>query len=166
MDSIPSVEELLTEFISAGQDEVECSFRRGRVAGHLLQMGYTFNTLSQEVKCSPEKIRVLVRTYEAFPKPEDRHYAEMDFYHYRLAARTDNPHHWMEQASINEWSTREMVQALKGNVIEEDKREAERLLFKVKAMLDDESHGVWFCNELIKLLSKKDQLSELLVKTA
>ena len=155
MHEEPSVEELITQFISIEQEDVERSFQKGEIAYYLLQMGYTNNSLGSQVKRSGEYIRVLVKTFEAFPKPEDRRYPELEFYHYRLAAKADDPHHWLEQASENEWSTRELSKAMKNEPVEDDYREAEQLLFKVKTMLSDEAVGPWFREKLQTLLCRE-----------
>jgi len=97
---------------------------------------------------------VLVRTYEKFPDPRDRYHAELSFYHYRLAARTNDPQKWMQMATENEWSTREMAQAIKINPIQSEYREAERLLFKVKSVLADPEIGKWFEEKLLLLIKQ------------
>ena len=157
MNGEPSVEELITQFISIEQEDVERSFQKGEIAYYLLQMGYTNSTLASQVKRSGEYIRVLVKTYEAFPRPEDRRYPELEFYHYRLAARTEDPHHWLEQATEHEWSTRELGKAIKQEPIEDDYREAEQLLFKIKSILADEAVGPWFKEKLWSLLDRESE---------
>lgn len=44
------------------------------------------------------------RTFYAFPRVEDR-YADLAFGHHALAATTNDPHYWMEKASLHEMST-------------------------------------------------------------
>ena len=149
----PSVEELITQFISITQEDVDRAFQKGEIACYLTQMGYSYTKLASEVKCSAEQIRVLVRTYEAFPRKEDRNYPELEFYYYRLAARTDDPHGWLEKAVDNEWSTRELAAEIKSKPIGDDRREAERVLYKVQALLEDEALGPWFREQLAGLLN-------------
>lgn len=154
MDNSP--EHLIQHLITLEQDDVDRAFEKGQVASYLLLMGYTYSSLGYEIKRTGEYIRVLVKTYEAFPTEDDRRYPELSFYHYRLASRKDNPHHWMEEAQNNGWSTREMAEAIKGNPVSEDYQQAEQLLFKVKTMLADENVGQWFRDKLITLLDKSN----------
>lgn len=44
------------------------------------------------------------RTFYAFPRPEDR-YVDLTFGHHALAAATNDPHYWVERASLHEMST-------------------------------------------------------------
>ena len=152
MQELPSIEHLITEFISLGQEDVDRSFRRGEIAYHIVNMGQSIKQLAQYSNCSGELIRVLIRTFEAFPTEQDRQYHELSFYHYRLAARTDDPHYWMKEATDNEWSTRELTKAIKVEPVQDDYREAEALLFKVKRTLNDEAVGEWFKTKLESLL--------------
>ena len=145
----PNLDELIQHFISLSQKDIEHAFEKGEIACHLIQMGETYETLSAKVNCSPEQIRVLTKTFLAFPKESDRPYAELSYYHYRLAARTDDPHKWMQEATDNEWSTRELSKALKGEVIPDENRDLERLLFKVKTILNEQTdRSEWLANKL------------------
>jgi len=144
-----NIEELFQKFISLSQKDIEHAFEKGEIACYLLQMGETYETISSQVNCSPEQIRVLAKTFLAFPEESDRPYAELSYYHYRLAARTDDPHKWMQEATDKEWSTREMAKALKGEVIQEEYRDVERLLFQTKKILNaNDNKSEWLANKL------------------
>ncbi len=152
-----SPEELIGQLITLSQEDVERSFEKGEIIAHLVHMGYTHSQIGSEVNCSAQTIRVLERTYKAFPKEEERIYAEQSFYHYRLAATTDEPHKLMQQAMENEWSTREMANVVKKKPTPEEYREAERLLFKVKTFINsDTKESQWFRGKLFELLSKEE----------
>lgn len=153
------IEQLLQEFISIEQRNVEGKFKQGQIAYYLLESGYTNDTLSAEVNCSPEQIRVLVKTFQAFPTEEERIYHEQYYYHYRLAAMTDKPHEWMALASENSWSSRQMNEAIKA--VQSDKEpdvdqynEADRLVYRVEKMIEeDEKLGAYLVEKLAKIIS-------------
>ena len=151
----PTREDLIQLFITLKQEDVDRAFKKGEVAHYLVQMGDTYQSIATDTKCSSEQVRVLTKTYETFPTEEDRPYAELDFYHYRLAATTDKPHYWLQEASKNEWSTRELQKAIKDEPVLEEYRQAERLIFNAENILKQENHvSKWLLQKMDIVVTK------------
>lgn len=57
-------------------------------------------------------IRQLIGTANAFPEPAERA-ADLSFSHHRIAAFTDDPPRWLEQAVANAWSVEDLRAAIR-----------------------------------------------------
>jgi hypothetical protein len=127
---------LIQEIINKLQEVDKSNFTIGHYMFYLKEMGYSNRDIANDIGHSQELVRVLIQTFEAFPTEESRIYADKKHYYYRIAATTDNPHYWMEQAIDNGWSTREFQKAVQKNPIPDEYREIERILYRVSAILN------------------------------
>ncbi len=108
----PTLEELIQAYINLDEQRDECNFLKGQLLVALTDAGVKKGWIASQVRSSVSQIKVLIRTYKAFPR-EDMRVPELTWYHHRLAAHTDKPQEWITKAVENEWSTREMSQAIK-----------------------------------------------------
>lgn len=70
--------------------------------------------LATDIGKSAATINKYVRTLKAFPTHEDRiSEPPIAFSHHLLAAHTADPHGWLERAHRLQWSTRDLVDAIK-----------------------------------------------------
>ncbi len=67
--------------------------------------------LAGELGCSTRWVQELMRTARAFA-PEARA-KDMTWEHHRVAACTDDPEFWLQQAVDNQWSTRQLRDAIR-----------------------------------------------------
>ena len=59
-------------------------------------------------------VRTLLATANRFPEPEDRLAAPpISFSHFKIAAGTEEPKAWIEQAAAGEWSVRDLAKAIR-----------------------------------------------------
>jgi len=138
----PSLEELIQAYISLDERQDECNFLKGQLLAALIESGVKRGWIASQVRASTSQIKVLVRTYRAFPE-EAMRIAELTWYHHRLAAHTDNPAGWIDRAADESWSTREMSAATKKEMdpalaaSEEDRemRKAEKVFGQVDEIL-------------------------------
>jgi len=108
----PSLEELIQAYINLDERQDECNFLKGQLLAAMLEAGVKKGWIASQVRASVSQIKVLVRTYRAFPD-EGMRIPELTWYHHRLAAYTDDPKKWIERAADEGWSTRELSRAIK-----------------------------------------------------
>lgn len=138
----PSLEELIQAYISLDEQQNECSFLKGQLLAALVESGAKKGWIASQVRASVSQIKVLIKTYQAFPG-EGMRIPELTWYHHRLAAHTDDPEKWIAEAADNEWSTRQMSAAIKkdkdpSRAADEEEREmrlAEKTLHQAHEIL-------------------------------
>lgn len=70
--------------------------------------------VASDIGMSAGQVSRLLRTLRAFPDPASRSdMPGMTFSHHRLAATTENPAYWLAQAEAEQWSTRDLEEAIK-----------------------------------------------------
>lgn len=137
-----TLEELIQAYINLDERQDECNFLKGQLLAALIEAGVKMGWIASQVRASVSQIKVLIKTYRAFPE-EAMRIAELTWYHYRLAAHTDNPAGWIDRAADESWSTREMSAAIKKEMgpalaaSEEDRemRKAEKVFGQVDEIL-------------------------------
>lgn len=71
----------------------------------------TAQKLAGELRVSASYIRSLVAAARAFPEPADRA-GELSFTHYRVAAMTQQPDDWIDQACDKKYSVKDLREAI------------------------------------------------------
>ncbi len=133
-----TLDEILGHFISLGQTETETSFQRGALCTAMIDRGCSAEWIAEKSNCSASLVRELRKTWSAFPTEEERlPYSELYFYHFRLAAGTDDPHYWIGQAAEHNWSTRQLREAIAGQKIIDELAEADRVLHKIEKIMTE-----------------------------
>lgn len=128
----------------------------------LLVDGYQmkWNQVSAELGWSPAKLREFRRTFLAFPEPEMRA-QDLTFTHHRYASQAPNPWEWIDRAAANQWSTRQLREAieeagLSPEAVRDRRRaKAERVVRQAREIL---AEGDEVADEL------RSKLSELLAE--
>ncbi len=70
--------------------------------------------VAADIGMSAGQVSRLIKTLKAFPDPASRSdLPGITFSHHRLAATTDHPADWLAQAEAEQWSTRDLEDALK-----------------------------------------------------
>lgn len=152
-----TLEELVQAYISLQEKENETRWVKGQILDILLEKGVKPGWIASQVGVSAAQIRVMVQTFRAFPEEKKRNPA-LTWFHHRIAAHTEEPERWLNEAADNEFSTRQMQAVIKGATESADdkrKAEAERTLRSVKNFLDAKDKlSVWFFNELQETIKK------------
>lgn len=114
-----SLEDVAQEY--AAYDEVESAAIWAKaellyyIVEHMKQKGgklkNIYRQLSPIVGCAPETIKVRVRTFKAFPDPNMRA-KDKSFTLHRIAAATEEPEKWLDIAVANDYSTRQLAEAI------------------------------------------------------
>ncbi|MBC7340618.1 MAG: hypothetical protein H5U04_12355 [Firmicutes bacterium] len=112
--AIESLEELLARCIDLLQTQEEARWELGdllllgrqRFGGR----GYA-RTVAGQLGCSTRYIEQLMRTANVFA-PEER-VADLSWSHHQIAAQTKEPDYWLAQAVDNQWSTRQLRDAIR-----------------------------------------------------
>ncbi len=137
----PSYDQLISEFVDSKVASNECLFKQAAIAFFLKErMCVTAKQIGGDVGYSGRYVNVLAKTFSCFPEPESRA-ADLSFSHHQIAAHTDNPSYWIDQAVANGWSVRELSREIRGIEDTDEVAEAERLWGKVELMLLAKEHG-------------------------
>jgi len=158
---LPGVEEVLQVFTD--YRELTESGQWGQAAAlTVLKAGLkmTARQISADTGLSPAMIREMLRTYSAF-HDESTRVPDLSFYHHRLASRAENPYEWIQKAAENDWSTRQLDEAMKMAGAVSVKARKEKLLAKAEKafrMVDEVfaeggEPSEWLYNNLAKLLA-------------
>ena len=146
-----SVDEILQHIVTLRQDESERRFVLGELCDYAINMGVKAKEIASYINCSEGYVRQLQRVYKVFPSEEDRiPYQELTYQHYKLAAYTDRPTYWMDRAADQEWSTREMSKAIKGEAVEDETRTADRIYGTVERCIEAGGPGAKYLYDKIE----------------
>lgn len=153
------LEELIQRLIDLEEVEQDVHWEKGAIM-LVLTKKYKLSVrqTSSVTGISPAQVRALAQTFEAFPDPGMR-VPTLSWYHHRIAAGTENPRHWIEQAADNEWSTRQFVERINESRASSEEAKEERKLQKaekalrlVKEVLEcGGKSSEWLVSELQKL---------------
>jgi hypothetical protein len=129
-----------------------------------------YKKISPCVGCAPETIKVRVRTFQAFPEPHMRA-QDKSFTIHRIAAATEEPEKWLDAACANDYSTRQLSEAItaekgsKNGVIKDaTEAKAARAVRMVKEVLEyGNEPAAWLREQLGQLLeeTKHDHITRI-----
>ena len=153
-----SVDEILQYLVTLKQEEPERRFIQGELCDHLINMGVKPKEIGTYLLCTEGFVRQLVKVYQTFPTEESRiSYQEQTYNHYKLAAYSDRPVYWMDQAADNSWSSREMSKAIKGEEVKDELKDADRIYGTVERCIDAGGKGaVYLYDQLTGYLGGVD----------
>lgn len=132
-----------------------------------------YRQLSPCVGCAPETIKVRAKTFQAFPEPHMRA-QDKSFTIHRIAAATEEPEKWIDIACANDYSTRQLTDAItaeKGtkNGVTKDVNEAKaaRAVRMVKEILEyGEEPAAWLREQLSLLLEENKEYDSDITRIA
>ena len=128
-----SLEAYISRFVELREQETETLWEQAALAHEMTGVfgRKTASIVASEVGLSAAYVRQLISLASAFPDETVRA-QDLSFTHHRLAAMTEDPAGWIEQAVANEWSVKDMRQAIKDakdriDEAEQARRAGERL---------------------------------------
>lgn len=119
-------------------------------------MGMNPRSIASAVGCSASLVRKLTRTFNTFPKDEDRN-PVLSFRHHQIAAYSNDPKGWLAKAADNNWSTRQLQEAVKASVnpqvkIDQEWNKAEKALLLIKEVIEvGGDPAEWLLEEIKKI---------------
>ncbi|NLY43027.1 MAG: DUF1016 domain-containing protein, partial [Clostridiaceae bacterium] len=122
-------------------------------------MGVKPKSIASAIGCSSSLIRKMIRTFNAFPKPEDR-IPVLSFRHHQIAAYKSDPKDWINKAANNEWSTRQLQEAITASIGPEVKTnqlwdKAEKALLLLKEVIETGGEPAeWLLKEIDKIFKQ------------
>ena len=149
-----SYDQLISEFINARVEGDNFIWKQGAIAFFLKEtMQVSAKIVSSDTGYSPRHISNLVKTFTAFPT-EDTRALDLSFSHHMLAAGTDDPAYWLDEAVKNAYSVRELKRAIDGDSPELDPVSvAQRAWKKVEQLIELDNDGSDYLKNQIKLSS-------------
>lgn len=153
------LENLVSILVSSEETQTELEFFRGRVVDVMVHMGCTLGWIASNIGKSTSYVRQRLVTYRVFPNEDDRA-RDLSWTHHRIAAMAESdksPREWIDEAVNNQYSTRQMAQAVRGDIVEKTPNswriKAEKVLGEVNTLLSaDDGNALWLCKELQKLI--------------
>lgn len=132
-----SAEDILQQLVNLREKDSDLRFIMGELCAYAMGMGINVGRISSEINCTKGYVHQMVKVYRAFPTEESRlSYPTLPYMCFKLAAYTDQPEYWMDQAVDNEWSSREMAKAINGEVVKDELREADRVYGRVERVIE------------------------------
>lgn len=157
-----SYDELTGRIIDLRQTRDQTNFEAGDLCWYAMEkMGANASLLAADTGYSAQHIRDLAKTSMIFHDPEDRRPREyIEWSHYKIASRTDQPVFWVDQAEVNAWSVRELQRQIKSMGEEEPDpfAEAKHVLTKVQKVIEAGGEAAeWLIAELEQFLSPSEE---------
>ncbi len=114
-DLVPlSLEEVYQRVATEVEGQDDSRWEMGRLMAYLLDVRRLKSaSIASAIGWSSAQVREVAKTFVAFPEDHLRA-KDLSWYHHRLAAKTEDPAEWIDKAVMNEWSTRELADAIKG----------------------------------------------------
>ncbi len=112
-DLLRTLERAITLFIASVEEEENALWKQAEIAAQASRVyGHkTASIFAQQTGKSAGYIRSLIAAANAFPEERDRA-PDMSMTHHRIAAMTTDPVYWINQAVINQWSTRQLQDSI------------------------------------------------------
>lgn len=123
-----TLDDMIQAYISLQVDEDDVKWQKAAICAALLEgFGMKASQVASLLGCSAANVRVMAKVFMAFPDSDDRVIA-MSFTHHKIAVQyaPENPQEWVEKAADNEWSTRQLTEAIRGNESEEARKDIKK----------------------------------------
>lgn len=121
------------------------------------EVGVSPRQVASDWGLSASTVRTLVRVARTFP-PNQRS-PVLSFSHYRIAASTANPAEWVARAEDQQWSTRDLQDAIRAahaaDPAEERRRQADQAIQRVRQAWDagDAAQRQWLVQAVRRWLT-------------
>lgn len=104
--------------------------------------------IAAQVNCSARHVSNMAKVYLAFPQEEDRA-LELTISHHLACMKTDNPRAWLEKTEQEQYSVRQLKEAIKQDKgqVSDPEKEAARAWAKVEKILSEEGPGADYIEE-------------------
>lgn len=131
----PSLEELLTRAAEMRLANRATQWALGDIAAEARETfgKQALGKLAEVLGVSRRWVQKLAQVWETYSDDERASYPELGWSLFAVAARTDDPIHWLTLANDNHWSERELRLAIRGekppsNTVERLLKQAEKIL--------------------------------------
>lgn len=146
-----TLEELLQAAVDARATTDEAQWQLGTICMALVERDIKRGEIASLLGCSTQRVTALIRTWDTFPKEEDR-VPELTWKHHEIASRADSPDEFLWAAADHQWSIKEMSAALKTPKPEEEAafERATRALNLVNRVLEGNDAAAEWLSEQIR----------------
>lgn len=155
-----TLDDLIQAYVNLQSDEDDARWAKGAILVAAIDgFGIKAGQAASIFGCSAAQCREMARTFRAFPDESTR-VPSLSWYHHRLAAKTDDPAGWIAKAADNEWSTRQLAEAIKGSESPEAKADATRskaeraIRYAEEVLAEGGEAAEWLGQKLEQLLKK------------
>lgn len=149
-------DELTGRIIDLRQTRDQTNFEAGDLCWYAIEkLSIEPGVIAADTGYSTQHIRDLARTSMTFHSKEDRRPREyVEWTHYKLAARTDRPVYWLDQAEANAWSSRELQRRIKEPDDPDPFDAAKRAFRAVEKVIEGGGEAAeWIITQLAECLS-------------
>lgn len=141
----PSLEELLDRATEMRLANRATQWALGDIAAEARETfgKQALGKLAEVMGVSTRWVQKLAQVSTAFTHPERAEFREVNWSVFALAATTDTPRGWIVRAADNQWSERELRQAIRGS--KPPSNAVERLLHRAETILlagDDDAEAL------------------------
>lgn len=161
-----TLDDLIQTYVNLQGNEDDVRWAKGALLVAALDgFGLKPNQAASAFGCSAAQCREMARTFRAFAD-EGTRIPCLSWYHHRLASKTDDPAGWIARAADNDWSTRQLAEAIKGAESAEARKDvlsakAERALrYAEEVLKEGGSVAEWLGRKLGQVLAKYPVLQE------
>ena len=152
-----SYDELTGRIIDLRQERDHTHFEAGDLCWYALErLGVDAGTIAADTGYSAQHIKDLARASKVFSTEEARRPREyVQWSHYKIAARTDDPFGWIDRAEAAGWSTRELQRQITGEPERDPLAGAQRAFRQVEKVVKGGGEGAeWLITQLAAYLSQ------------
>lgn len=152
-----SYDELTGRIIDLRQTQDQTNFEAGDLCWYAVEkLGIEAGTIAADTGYSAQHIKDLARTSKVFHSAGDRRAREyVQWSHYKIAARTDDPVGWIDRAEAAGWSTRELQRQITGEPERDPLAGAQRAFRQVEKVVKGGGEGAeWLITQLAAYLSQ------------
>lgn len=152
-----SYDQITGRIIDLRQTRDQTNWEAGDLCWYAMErMGANASMLAADTGYSAQHIRDLAKTSQVFHTPDDRRPREyVEWSHYKIAARTDSPGYWIDQAEAYGWSTRELQRQIGAGKEEPDPFDAAKRALRAVERVIEAGGGAaeWIIEQLHQFLS-------------
>lgn len=110
--------------------------------------------IGSQVGYSGKHIKNMSTAFLTFPVEEDRA-IELSISHHIACLKADDPKSWLDRAVQEQWSVRQLKQALAGQKEKDEEKEAERAWAKIEKILEAGGPGAALLRQKIRGVADK-----------
>lgn len=143
---------LIDQLIEMRKEEVDKIWQQSAIVFVLRErMQVKAKDLAASIGVSSTYINDLARTFAAFPEEYVRN-KEMSFTIHKICAKTNDPEYWLEEAEKNQYSSRQLQEAIKGKLVSNAMDKVVKLYEKVVKTLEDGGPEADWLSEQLSVL--------------
>lgn len=147
-----SYDALLDQLIEMRKEEAERIWDQASIIYVLrTRMQVKAGDIASEMNCSSTYVNDLARAFGAFPEPSDRS-LELTFTHHKIASKSEDPQYWLAEAEANQWSCKQLQEAIKGKPEDTALDKVQKLYEKIVKVLEDGGpEADWLADKISEL---------------